>query len=93
MNQKIIEFAEQCEGMTKCECGSTGFNYEKFAELIIKECVSYLESEITRLGEYANTLPCTEDGMQMQYEIDLVVEKCLDNINGIKKHFGVEIKL
>lgn len=38
MNQKINEFAEKCEGITICECGSTGFNYEKFATMIILEC-------------------------------------------------------
>ena len=43
MNERIRELSEQCEGMTICECGSTGFNYEKFAELIVRECVSKLD--------------------------------------------------
>lgn len=38
MNERILELAEQCEGRTICECGETGFNYKKFAELIIREC-------------------------------------------------------
>jgi hypothetical protein len=38
MNEQIREFAEKCEGRTICECGETGFNYEKFAELIVREC-------------------------------------------------------
>lgn len=38
MNERILELAEQCEGRTICDCGETGFNFEKFAELIINEC-------------------------------------------------------
>ena len=38
MNERIKELAEKCEGRTICECGETGFNYEKFAELIVREC-------------------------------------------------------
>jgi len=39
MNERIKELAEKCEGRTICECGETGFNYEKFAELIVRECM------------------------------------------------------
>ena len=38
MNERIHELAGECEGITICECGHFGFNYEKFAELIIREC-------------------------------------------------------
>jgi hypothetical protein len=38
MNERILELAEQCEGRTICDCGETGFNFEKFAELIVEEC-------------------------------------------------------
>jgi hypothetical protein len=38
MNERIREFADQCEGRTICECGEVGFNFEKFAELIVREC-------------------------------------------------------
>ena len=44
MNERIQELAAQCEGRTICECGEAGFNYEKFAELIVKECISYIDS-------------------------------------------------
>jgi len=39
MNERIEELAGQCEGRTICECGEVGFKYEKFAELIVKECI------------------------------------------------------
>jgi len=38
MNERIDDFASQCEGKTICDCGQSGFNYEKFAELIVREC-------------------------------------------------------
>ena len=40
MNERIEELANQCEGRTICDCGEAGFNYEKFAELIVQECAS-----------------------------------------------------
>ena len=43
MNDHIEELAQQCEGMTICECGSTGFNHMKFAKLLIAECLSIVE--------------------------------------------------
>jgi len=45
MNERIRELAEKCEGRTICECGEIGFNYEKFAELIVKECIKFCEHE------------------------------------------------
>ena len=38
MNERIKELADQCEGRTICDCGEIGFNFEKFAELIVEEC-------------------------------------------------------
>jgi hypothetical protein len=38
MNERIQELAGQCEGRTICECGEVGFNFDKFAELIVEEC-------------------------------------------------------
>jgi hypothetical protein len=45
MNERILELADQCEGRTICDCGETGFNFEKFAELIVKECCQKLEDD------------------------------------------------
>jgi len=51
---------------------------EKFAELIVKECIQYLTDEAERLYSLRN-----DDG-------DLCAAKCYDNIEGLKEHFGVE---
>lgn len=39
MNQRIKEFAEQCVGDRPY---NNSFDYEKFAELIVRECISVL---------------------------------------------------
>jgi hypothetical protein len=46
MNERILELADQCEGRTICDCGEIGFNFEKFAELIIKECIELNKQEL-----------------------------------------------
>ena len=51
MNERIKELAEKCEGRTICECGEIGFNYEKFAELIVRECMY-----VGRLSQINNSL-------------------------------------
>lgn len=51
---------------------------EKFAELIVAECLQYLRDEAERL--YA-----LEDE-----DADMLAEKCYDNIQGLRDHFGVE---
>jgi hypothetical protein len=52
MNERIREFAEKCEGIMICECGETGFNYEKFAELIVKECAQMADFADKNPGDY-----------------------------------------
>lgn len=48
MNKQIQELAEQCY-----EHNSTQIDVEKFAELIVKECLSIVKSNIYRAaGEY-----------------------------------------
>jgi hypothetical protein len=63
--------------------------YKEFAELIVQECVQTLNTEIDRLCEYKNSLPEYSNHSQRE-DVDLVVEKCHDNIQMIKQHFGVE---
>jgi hypothetical protein len=57
-----------------------------FAELIVRECIDYLESETNRLTELA----FTEQNADYKENFTLCAEKCLDNIQGIKDHFGIE---
>ena len=63
----------------------THFN-QKFAELIVRECGQYLESEAERL--YA--LSAQESNPNFQSNFEICAEKCYDNIQGLKEHFGVE---
>ena len=58
----------------------------KFAELIVRECGKYLESEAERL--YA--LSAQESNPNFQSNFEICAEKCYDNIQGLKEHFGVE---
>ena len=73
MNERIKELIEQAYDP------EYGFIIpEKFAELIVRECIQYLTDEAERLYSLRN-----DDG-------DLCAAKCYDNIEGLKEHFGVE---
>ena len=85
MNERIRELAEQAG----CSIDGMGYgegNVEKFAELIVKECVTTIDDEIGRLTEYSNSI----DDAYMKHNVDICIEKCLDNIHNIKEQFGVE---
>lgn len=59
---------------------------EKFAELIVRECCRYLNSEAERL--YA--LSASEHRPNFKEDFEICAEKCYDNIQGLKEHFGIE---
>ena len=59
---------------------------DDFAELLIRECGKYLEAEAERL--YA--LSAKESNPNFQSNFEICAEKCYDNAQGIKEHFGVE---
>ena len=89
MNERIRELAKQCY-----ETGPIGkdgwpeysrLNEQKFAELIITECTQLLFAESERL--YAYSGEC--DIMSRSEEAELCAEKCMDNIQMIEQHFGV----
>jgi hypothetical protein len=54
--------------------------------LIVRECGKYLEAEAERL--YA--LSAKESNPNFQSNFEICAEKCYDNIQGLKEHFGVE---
>ena len=66
--------------------GELIFSKEKFGELIVRECGKYLEAEAERL--YA--LSAKESNPNFQSNFEICAEKCYDNIQGLKEHFGVE---
>ena len=89
MNERIKELAEQAglemwiNGNDEVEIAE---NQKKFAELIVRECCQYLNSEAERL--YA--LSAEEHQPNFKEDFEICAEKCYDNIQGIKEHFGVE---
>jgi hypothetical protein len=58
------------------------------AELFIQECENYILSEVKRLIKYQNSL--SEDELHRKDDVDTCIEKCYDNILGIRQHFGVD---
>jgi len=80
MNERIKELAEKCEGRTICECGEIGFNYEKFAELIVGECIKKIETHEIPVGNSA----AGEIACEMTY---IALRQLRAEI---KQHFGVE---
>jgi hypothetical protein len=57
-------------------------------ELIVQESIQYLNNEIERLSIYGRTIP--EENAYMRDSVDICIEKCYDNIQGLKEHFGVD---
>ena len=78
MNERIQKLAEQATTVIEAtEFSGEGwiFNKEKFAELIVKECVSVVENLSPGYDDYRNQI---EDAFR---------EDC---VNEIKQHFGVK---
>ncbi len=92
MNQRIKQLLGQAHDQAVPETWTTLSSeqlekvYDKFAELIVQECRKYLESEAERL--YA--LSAQESNPNFQSNFEICAEKCYDNIQGLKEHFGVE---
>jgi len=91
MNERIRELAYRAaNGMLSYDAeGEWRLSEQecnKFAELIVRECGKYLESEAERL--YA--LSAQESNPNFQSNFEICAEKCYDNIQGLKEHFGVE---
>ena len=78
MNERIQKLAEQATTVIEAtEFSGEGwiFNKEKFAELLVKECVSVVENLSPGYDDYRNQI---EDAFR---------EDC---VNQIKQHFGVK---
>ena len=89
MNERIKKLKEQATSYTWNGNDVTEeLDEQKFAELIVRECVQFIEEENVRLCEYQNSLP-EWDGNKRD-DCDLVIEKCIDLTERLKEHFGVE---
>ena len=64
--------------------------YQEAVETTVNECIQYLKDEIERLSIYGRTIP--EENAYMRDDVDISIEKCLDNIQGIQEHFGINKK-
>ena len=82
MNERIRELAEQA---TDKWMGGEFFDREKFAELIVKECVNREEL----LGAIARGW-CSEKNSHKTMDTDLAVAIFDEVEKQIKQHFGVE---
>ena len=79
MNERIKELAVQAGGVMFGElCGTLNFDTEKFAELIVQECVQRLRQE----GELATIQAFVGSTYKYAYMNEAA--------NIVKKHFGVE---
>ena len=84
MNEKIRELAKQCWSNPIHMIGD--FDQEKFAELIIQECIKRIEGTSAPLIENMNS--AQNYGYAQWWEgYD---ERGADSIECIKKHFGIE---
>ena len=87
MNERIKELAEQCRieecnsnigdliefGIDVGDLNEFGFDEEKFAQLIIKECISVMKSTVDESIDFERKLDETSSWIE----------------SDIKKHFGV----
>ena len=90
MNERIKLLIEQAQDWADAHApyASEEQEYfaEKFAELIVKECCQYLDNEAERLFGLSES----EEDPVFQSNFEICAEKCYDNIQGLKEHFGVE---
>jgi len=90
MNEQIKALAQQAgESIPEFHFGDWNIPNEfiqKFAELIVKECCQYLHNEAERLFGLSES----EEDPVFQSNFEICAEKCYDNIQGLKEHFGVE---
>lgn len=89
MNERIIKLAIEARkyAETKPDIYQVAYD-KKFAELILSECIQYLNNEVDRLHKYRDSLPSWDENMKC--ECDLIIEKCMNNVQGLKEHFGID---
>lgn len=80
MNERIKELIDQCSEYDEMSLG-IWFNKEKFAELIVKECLSIVKAQKECLTE--NSVYWNDH----DYGYEMAVN---DSVDMVKTHFGVE---
>ena len=84
MNERIRELAEQAELNATLLFNKE--KLEKFAELIVQECVNVLREESERLYK----LSAEEKDELFASNFEICAEKCVDNMEALIEHFGVK---
>ena len=74
MNERIKEMYNQCFVELENDTPNIGFDFEKFADLIIQECLLALEPNLYE--------------SDIEYRVDQAIYKRCERI--ILKHFGIE---
>ncbi len=88
MNERIKELAEQAFGSTLDTDPILIFEAEKFAELIVKECIYTLQLKIVRNGNTPENLRSREHIRDLGEKFG--IEFPMDYYPDRNKHFGVE---
>jgi hypothetical protein len=81
MNKRMRELEKQC-----WDYQTNHLNTDKFAELIVQECASVLRAESERLYK----LSAEEKDELFASNFEICAEKCVDNVEALKEHFGVK---
>ena len=92
MNAKIKELISQCEIVKYDFEGclvEAGFDAEKFAELIVEECIGICEQAIQQSQHTRDLLQ--EDELAEKMVIHGSIAQAEKLVQGIKQHFGVEL--
>jgi hypothetical protein len=71
MNERIEQLAIECYQAPE-------FDYKKFAELIVKECIEQCQSNDVDVDRYSD---------ESDHGVHLGVQEC---VQSLKQHFGVE---
>jgi len=82
MNERIRELAREAGFYANPDIEK----FEKFAELIVQECVNVLREESERLYK----LSAEEKDELFASNFEICAEKCVDNVEALKDHFGVK---
>jgi hypothetical protein len=84
MNERIKQLAIEARLLTGWPVGEV--EYQKFAEMIVQECIGILETEIELVKGYKSTACNDFDVRWHQGKIEHFVKL----VEKSKKHFGVE---
>jgi hypothetical protein len=85
MNERIRELAEQATGAEEYD-GFRYFDKEKFAELIVQECIAQCEQVATAADAKSKSKFVTDDGRMLHEGMWGGAKNCSGQI---KQHFGV----